>query len=91
MLEHANLKLSDIDLFVLHQANLRIIESAAESLQIDRQKLIINIDRYGNTSGGSVPLVLDEAFGQGRIARGNRILLSGYGAGLSWGTAIFNW
>jgi 3-oxoacyl-[acyl-carrier-protein] synthase-3 len=91
VLEHANLKLSDIDLFVLHQANLRIIESAAESLQIDRQKLIINIDRYGNTSGGSVPLVLDEAFGQGRIARGNRILLSGYGAGLSWGTAIFNW
>ena len=84
-----NLKLSDIDLFVLHQANLRIIESAADYLEIDRQKLIINIDRYGNTSGGSVPLVLDEASRPGRITRGDRILMSGYGAGLSWGTAIF--
>ncbi len=91
VLAHANLKLSDIDLFVLHQANLRIIESAVESLQIDRQKLIINIDRYGNTSGGSVPLALDEAFEAGRVRRGMRILMSGYGAGLSWGTCIFNW
>ena len=54
-------------MFILHQANLRIIESAADYLKIDREKLIINIDRYGNTSGGSVPLALDEAFAAGRI------------------------
>jgi 3-oxoacyl-[acyl-carrier-protein] synthase III len=91
VLEHARLDLSDIDLFVLHQANLRIIEAAADYLKIDREKLVINIDRFGNTSGGSVPLALDEAMCADRIRRGDRILLSGYGAGLSWGTAIFSW
>jgi 3-oxoacyl-[acyl-carrier-protein] synthase-3 len=91
VLAHAGLNLADIDLFVLHQANLRIVEAAAESLKIDRQKLMINIDRYGNTSGGSVPLALDEARAQGRIKRGDRIVLCGYGAGLTWGTAVFCW
>jgi 3-oxoacyl-[acyl-carrier-protein] synthase-3 len=91
VLAHAQMTLADIDVFILHQANLRIIESAAESLKIDREKLIINIDRYGNTSAGSVPLALDEAAAAGRIEKGMRILLSGYGAGLSWGTAIFRW
>lgn len=91
VLAHAQMTLADIDLFVLHQANLRILESAADSLQIDRQKMIVNIDRYGNTSGGSVPLALDEACAAGRVRRGDRILMSGYGAGLSWGTAIFVW
>ena len=91
VLDHAKLKLSDIDVFVLHQANLRIVESAAESLGIDRGKLVINIDRYGSTSGGSVPLALDETMRAGRIQPGMRILMSGYGAGLSYGTMIFNW
>jgi 3-oxoacyl-[acyl-carrier-protein] synthase-3 len=91
VLAHAGLKLSDLDLFVLHQANLRIIDAAADSLGIDRAKMVINIDRYGNTSGGSVPLVLDEAHQAGRIRAGDKILISGYGAGLSWGTAIFRW
>ena len=91
VLAQAELELADIDLFVLHQANLRIIEAAADYLKIDRAKLVINIDRYGNTSAGSVPLALDEAVSAGRVRRGERILMSGYGAGLSWGTAIFNW
>jgi 3-oxoacyl-[acyl-carrier-protein] synthase-3 len=91
VLRHARLALADIDLFILHQANLRIVEAAAEYLKIDRQKLVINIDRYGNTSGGSVPLALDESLNDGRIRRGDRILMCGYGAGLSWGTAIFRW
>jgi 3-oxoacyl-[acyl-carrier-protein] synthase-3 len=60
-------------------------------LELDREKLVINLDRYGNTSGGSVPLALDEAFQQGRIHRGDNILLSGFGAGLAWGTAILRW
>lgn len=91
VLDHAGLKLADIDVFVLHQANLRIVESAAESLGIDRSKLVINIDRYGNTSGGSVPLALDETVRAGRIRPGMRVLMSGYGAGLSYGTLIFAW
>ena len=91
VLDHARLELSDIDLFVLHQANMRIIDAAADYLVIDRQKLVINLDRYGNTSGGSVPLALDEACRQGRVHAGDKILMSGYGAGLAWGTAIFRW
>lgn len=91
VLEQANLKLEDIDLFVPHQANLRIIEASADYLGIDREKIIINVDRYGNTSGGSVPLALDEAYQAGRIKPGDKVLMSGYGAGLSWGTAIFAW
>lgn len=91
VLEQAQLKLEDIDLFVPHQANLRIIEAAADHLGIDREKIMINVDRYGNTSGGSVPLALDEAYQAGRIKHGDKVLLSGFGAGLSWGTAIFAW
>lgn len=91
VLAHAKLELADIDLFILHQANIRIIEAAAEYLNIDRKKLIVNLDRYGNTSGGSIPLALDEACQQGRIKRGDRILLCGFGAGLTWGTAILRW
>lgn len=91
VLAHAQLKLDDIDLFVLHQANMRIIDAAADTLGIDRDKLVVNLDRYGNTSGGSVPLALDEAVRQGRMSAGDKILMSGYGAGLSWGTAIFCW
>jgi 3-oxoacyl-[acyl-carrier-protein] synthase-3 len=91
VLAQANMQLSDIDLFVLHQANLRIIDAAVEYLAIPRDKVVINIDRYGNTSAGSVPLALDEANLAGRIGRGDRVLLSGYGAGLSWATAILVW
>jgi 3-oxoacyl-[acyl-carrier-protein] synthase III len=91
VLRHAGLALADIDLFVLHQANIRIIDAAADNLGIDHAKLVTNLDRYGNTSAGSVPLALDEAMGQGRVKAGDKILMSGYGAGLTWGTAIFRW
>jgi 3-oxoacyl-[acyl-carrier-protein] synthase-3 len=91
VLDQAQLKLEEIDLFIPHQANLRIIEAAADHLGIDREKIIVNVDRYGNTSGGSVPLALDEAYQAGRIKPGDKVLLSGFGAGLSWGTAIFAW
>jgi 3-oxoacyl-[acyl-carrier-protein] synthase-3 len=91
VLAQANMQLADIDLFVLHQANLRIIDAAVEYLGIPRDKVVINIDRYGNTSAGSVPLALDEVNMAGRIGRGDRVLLSGYGAGLSWATAILVW
>ena len=91
VLRAAELTQNDLDLIVLHQANVRIIDAAVEMLQLDRDKLVINLDRYGNTSSGSVPLALDEANQQGRMRRGDRILLSGFGAGLAWGTAILRW
>ena len=87
----AGLNVSDIDLFILHQANSRIIDAAAENLNVDREKVIVNVDRYGNTSAGSIPLALDEAFRAGKIRPGSRIILSGFGGGLAWGTALLSW
>jgi len=91
VLRGAEMSPAELDLIVLHQANIRIIDAAVDMLQLDREKLVINLDRYGNTSGGSVPLALDEAHQQGRVHRGDNILLSGFGAGLAWGTAILRW
>lgn len=91
VLAAADLKASDIDLAVLHQANIRIIYAATDLLGIDRSRVMINLDHFGNTSAASIPLALDEAFDQGRIQRGNRLLLSGFGGGLTWGTAVWKW
>lgn len=91
VLAHAGLSIDQIDLWVPHQANLRIIHSLVDTLGIDREKVLINIDRYGNTSAGSIPLALDEAYQQGLIKRGDRLVICGFGAGLVWGTAIFQW
>ena len=88
---HAGLTADDIDLFVLHQANIRIIDAALNELNIDRERVFVNLDRYGNTSAGTMPLILDEACRQGRLRRGDRVLLSGFGGGLAWGTAVMNW
>jgi 3-oxoacyl-[acyl-carrier-protein] synthase-3 len=91
VLHHAQLTPDDMDLIIFHQANARIIDAAVDDLQFDRQRVVINLDRYGNTSAGSMPLALDEACRQDRIRRGDRVLLSGFGGGLSWGTAIMQW
>jgi 3-oxoacyl-[acyl-carrier-protein] synthase-3 len=82
---------SEVSLYVLHQANIRIIDAAAEALGICREKLVVNLDRYGNTSAGSIPLALDEAVQQGRVKRGDKIVLCGFGAGLAWGTTLLRW
>jgi len=87
----AQLTMDDIDLVVLHQANTRIIDAAVDDIGIDRKKLVGNLERCGNTSGASIAIVLDEANRQGRIQRGDRVLLCGFGAGLSWGTAVLQW
>jgi 3-oxoacyl-[acyl-carrier-protein] synthase-3 len=76
---------------LFHQANIRILAAAADALAIDRQKIETHIDRYGNTSAGSVPIALDEALRAGRFARGDMLLLCGFGGGLSWGTALMRW
>ncbi len=76
---------------IFHQANQRIIDAAARELGIDTQKVFCNLDHYGNTSSASIPLALDEAYQAGRVRRGQNLLLSGFGAGLTWGTAILRW
>jgi len=91
VIDSAGLSIDDLDLIVLHQANIRILDAAAEQLGMDRAKMFVNLDRYGNTSAGSIPLALDEAFAAGRIHPGDRVLVSGFGAGLTWGTAILRW
>jgi 3-oxoacyl-[acyl-carrier-protein] synthase-3 len=88
---HARLTTQDIDLLVLHQANRRIIDAAANDLGIDSERVIVNLDRFGNTSAGSIPLVLDELAQAGRLHRGSRVLTCGFGAGLAWGAGVFQW
>jgi 3-oxoacyl-[acyl-carrier-protein] synthase-3 len=90
-LEAAKLSLDDISLVVLHQANVRIIDAAVDELGIPREKVLMQIERYGNTSAGSIPLVLDEANRTGRLRRGDAVLISGFGAGLAWGTGVLRW
>lgn len=87
----AQLTLDDIDLVILHQANQRIITAAASDLGIPPDKLFNNLEKYGNTSAASIPLALDQACAAGRVQRGQRLLLSGFGGGLAWGTAIWQW
>jgi 3-oxoacyl-[acyl-carrier-protein] synthase-3 len=81
----------DVDIYFPHQANIRIINAACDTLKIPRQKVYNNLDKYGNTSAGSIPLVVDEAIAAGRLKSGDLAVLSGFGAGLTWGTALMRW
>jgi 3-oxoacyl-[acyl-carrier-protein] synthase-3 len=90
-LERAGVGVSEIAWFVPHQANLRIIESAAKRLGFEPERTITNIDRYGNTSAASIPLALFEAVEDGRVREGDLVLCSGVGAGLTWGSALLRW
>ena len=91
LLDHAGMTIDDVDVFVAHQANIRILDAAADHLGIDRNKLFINLDAYGNTSAASIPLALDEACRKGRVKRGDSIVLNGFGAGLVWSAGIMRW
>ncbi|MGI8500866.1 MAG: beta-ketoacyl-ACP synthase 3 [Hassallia sp.] len=88
---HANLSVDQIDWLILHQANQRILDAVAQRLNIPAHKVISNLAQYGNTSAASIPLALDEAVKQGKIKPGDIIATSGFGAGLTWGAAIFQW
>jgi len=90
-LEAAGLGVEDVDVFVPHQANRRIIDHAARRLGLDEAKVFSNVDRYGNTSAGSIPLCLDEAWRQGRIGPGDIVLMVGFGGGLAWGSCVMEW
>lgn len=90
-LEKSGLTVDDIDLFVLHQANVRIIESVAKRLKSDISKFPMNLDRVGNMSSATIPVLLDELNRNGKIEKGNRLVLSGFGAGLTYGASILVW
>ena len=81
----------DVDVYVPHQANKRIIDHAARKLGIPDEKVIVNVDRYGNTSSGSIPLALADAAADGRLREGELVLMTGMGAGLTWGSALIEW
>lgn len=87
----ANLNAEQVDWLLLHQANQRILDAVAQRLKIPTQKVLSNLARYGNTSAASIPLALDEAVRQGKIQSGDLIATAGFGAGLTWGSAIFRW
>jgi 3-oxoacyl-[acyl-carrier-protein] synthase-3 len=90
-LEAAGLGVEDVDVFVPHQANRRIIDHAARRLGLSEAKVFSNVDRYGNTSAGSIPICLDEGWRQGRIGPGDVVLMVGFGGGLAWGSCVMEW
>ena len=90
-LSQAGLTIEDVDLVIPHQANLRIIQSACQKLGIDQAQASIVIDRYGNTSSASIPLALVDAIDAGRISAGDTLLLTGFGAGMTWASAVLRW
>jgi 3-oxoacyl-[acyl-carrier-protein] synthase-3 len=91
VLEKAGLTAEDVSLFVPHQANVRIIQSSAARLGLPEEKVFLNIEEYGNTSAGSIPLALYEAQAQGRLKQGDTVLTVGFGAGLVWGANLIRW
>ena len=90
-LAHNHLKTSDVSLLIPHQANLRIINAVADRLGFPMERVMVNIDRYGNTSAASVPMALDEAVRSGRIQKGDILLLEAFGGGLTWASAVIRW
>jgi len=91
VLDDAGLTVEDVDLFVPHQANIRIIETAARRLGFTEGQVFANLDRYGNTSCASIPICLHEASQNGRLKKGDMLLMAGFGAGLTWGSCLTKW
>jgi 3-oxoacyl-[acyl-carrier-protein] synthase III len=91
VLDRTGARVDDVDVYVPHQANVRIIEHATKKLGIPSERVVINVDRYGNTSSGSIPLALADAEADGRLQPGSLVLMTGMGAGLTWGSALMRW
>lgn len=91
VLADANLTWDDIALVVPHQANIRIVEGAIKRMNIDASKVFVNIEKYGNTSAACIPVALCEAVNDGRIKKGDKVILVGFGGGLTWGAALLQW
>ncbi len=90
-LEKAGIPSEEVALFIPHQANIRIIQAAAERLNLPMERVFVNVDRYGNTSAASIPIALYEAWAQGLLKRGNVVVVVGFGAGLTWGACVVRW
>lgn len=90
-LQMANLDATEIDCLIPHQANIRIIEASAKRLKLDMDKVYVNLNKYGNMSAASIPVALDEAYRQGKINKGDNVVLVGFGGGLTWGASVINW
>jgi 3-oxoacyl-[acyl-carrier-protein] synthase III len=91
LMKKLQLQVNDIDLLVPHQANLRIIEPTAERLGLTMDKVVVNIDRVANTTAGTIPLALADAFADGRLKKGSRVMLAAFGGGLTWGAVYLTW
>jgi 3-oxoacyl-[acyl-carrier-protein] synthase-3 len=91
VLERAHLTTGDVDWMIPHQANLRIMEAAAKRLEIPRSRIVVNIEKYGNTSSASIPIALSETIEAGILKPGDVILFTGFGGGLSWGSVAWRW
>jgi 3-oxoacyl-[acyl-carrier-protein] synthase-3 len=91
VLETNGCTLEEVDWFVLHQANKRIIEAVARRLDVEITKFPMNLQKYGNTSSASIPILLDELHREKKLAKGDKILIAGFGAGLSWGATLMDW
>jgi 3-oxoacyl-[acyl-carrier-protein] synthase III len=91
VLERCGVSVDEVDVYVPHQANVRIMDHAAQKLGIPRERMVVNVDRYGNTSSGSIPLALADAQREGRLKKGDLVLMTGMGAGLTWGSGLMEW
>jgi 3-oxoacyl-[acyl-carrier-protein] synthase-3 len=91
LLERHGFKASDVDLFIPHQANLRIIEAAAKRVELPMERVFVNVDRYGNTGAASVYVALEEAVSAGRLRPGDLVLLAAFGGGFTWGAVLIRW
>jgi 3-oxoacyl-[acyl-carrier-protein] synthase-3 len=91
LLDEVGRTIDDVDVYVPHQANTRIIDYAARKLGIPEDRVVVNVDKYGNTSSGSIPLALADAEAEGRLTPGSTVLMTGMGAGLTWGSALMEW
>jgi 3-oxoacyl-[acyl-carrier-protein] synthase-3 len=91
IMERNNLAGKDVDWLVPHQANLRIIDATAERMGLDRSKVMINIDRYGNTTAATIPLCLSEWWQSGKLTKGQTIVMASFGAGYTWGAVLMKW
>jgi 3-oxoacyl-[acyl-carrier-protein] synthase-3 len=91
LLEECGFSIDDVDVYVPHQANMRIIDHATRKLGVPSDRVVINVDRFGNTSSGSIPLALGDAAADGRLKPGKLVLMTGMGAGLTWGSALIRW
>jgi len=91
VLHECDVQVDEIDVYVPHQANVRIIDHARKKLGIPEEKTVVNVDRFGNTSSGSIPLALGDAEADGRLVAGEMVLMTGMGAGLTWGSALIEW